>query len=67
LGKYHLSLLIRLELGISFISNIIHTAVFSAELLAMDEAICSAVIGLEIKTAVCIIPFTQSKLEVIKE
>jgi hypothetical protein len=51
LGKYHLSWLIRLELGISFISNIIHTAFFSAELLPRDEAICSAVISLEIKIA----------------
>jgi len=64
LGKYHLSWL---NLGISYISNIIHTAFFSAELLPMDEAICSAVISLEIKIALCIIPFTQSKLQVIKE
>jgi len=33
----------------------------------MDEAICSAVISLEIKIALCVIPFTQSKLQVIKE
>ena len=43
------------------------SAFFSAELLPMDEAICSAVISLEIKTALCVIPFTQSKLHVVKE
>jgi hypothetical protein len=67
LGKYHLSWLIRPELGISFISNIIHTAFFSSELLPMDEAVCSAVISLEIKIVLCIISFIQSKLQVIKE
>jgi len=45
----------------------LHTTFFSAELLPTDEAICSAVISLEIKTALCIIPFTHSKLQVIKE
>jgi hypothetical protein len=45
----------------------LHTTFFSAELLPMDEAICSAVISLEIKISLFIIPFTHSKFQVTKE
>jgi hypothetical protein len=51
----------------SVLLTTLHTTFFSAELLPMDVAICSAVISLEIKIALCIIPFTHSKLQVIKE